>query len=144
MLAKTGLADTDAVAIKAIEAFAYLHESGSLGERDLLRPEVILRNSIIGEGDVGGPSSTTLIRIRLSGCFSCDRHESLEVVTQTRSGSTEKHVIPLSRFFSEKGEVSVPVLLYGTGCETVQVRASVAGGKVTSAASADLPFRCGE
>jgi hypothetical protein len=144
--ALAGGAENESLSIESITAHFYYHGTSTFGQEDIASGKLPLRNSIIGEGAAEHPSSTTLVMVSLSRCSSCPEARSLEFTAVDAEGKklTETSVL-LSSYFSQRTRITIPFLLYGTGCTSVEVRAAVVGvDGARSESTAALPFACGE
>lgn len=132
--------------IKSINAFLHYHRSGTFGKTDYIADPEPLWNTIIGEGSAYGASSTTIVLVEVSGPgFSAGIKGNVELRANTPKRTMLKQSIPLSTFFSESGNITVPFLVYGTGCEKLHLVATVMTDKNKKhSRTADVDFRCGE
>jgi len=138
--------DCSGLSIDSINAYFYYHATSTFGEENLASGKLALRNSIIGEGDAEHPSSTTLVMVSLDTCASWPSDAVLEFSAAEAGGKTmTESTVPLSSYFSQGNRVTIPFLLYGTGCESVELKATVVGpGDARRESTAVLPFICGE
>lgn len=144
--ALAGGSEREGFSIESIRAYFYYHETSTFGQEDLASGRLVLRNSIIGEGDAEHPSSTTLVMVSLSKCSSCPRADALEFTAVDSDGKKiTESAVPLSSYFSQGKQLTIPFLLYGTGCGSIELKAAIVGPDgARSESTAVLPFVCGE
>jgi len=144
--ALAGGSEREGFSIESIRAYFYYHETSTFGQEDLASGRLALRNSIIGEGDAEHPSSTTLVMVSLSKCASCPRADSLEFTAVDSDGKKiTESAVPLSSYFSQDKQLTIPFLLYGAGCGSIELKAAIVGRDgARSESTAVLPFVCGE
>jgi hypothetical protein len=132
--------------ISAIKAHLYYHERGQFDDEDLFVKEPILRNVIIGEGETEGPSAAILVLVEVSGpSFGYGLQGQLKVRIETSLEVLFDGEAPLNSFFTIRGKVFYPFLVYGTGCQEVTITANLSGGELDPAPmEKKIPFRCGE
>ena len=131
---------------KSISARLYYHETATFGEDDPASGKLALWNSIIGEGDADHPTSAALVLVKLGWCSSCKGPNFLVFVATDESGRRlTDSKIPLSAYSSGQKEITLPFVVHGIGCATVNLEATVVGPNAApGSATATLPFRCGE
>jgi hypothetical protein len=131
--------------LRSIRAASYYHETGRVGERDLFDPSLVLRNTIIGGGDVESPTSTVLVLVTLGGPNFQKPRGTLTVVAQAHGRDLLDESVKLETFFSKNSVIVVPFLIYDVGCAPLDlnVKLATSGGKV-SAMKGTVPFVCGE
>ena len=131
-------------AIASVSAHLYYHGSATLESRDLLATQT-LWNTIIGEGDAAEPSGTTLFKVVLSGVAELTGGK-VELVARAGKKVVSKQRVALDDYVTEKGKtVTVPFLVYGTGCEPLAVSFALTGGKRRlDQRQIAIPFACGE
>lgn len=132
--------------IRSVSAFPWYHALGRFGHEDLLSGKVALWNVIIGEGGVAGATQATLVVVQVEGpSFLPAATGELVVAARTSRATLAERSVPFSSLFTEKHTASVPLLLYGTGCEFVTVTATLkVSGKAVGTATRTIEFRCGE
>lgn len=131
--------------IAAIRAFMFLEESGTIDPRDMTDGKVTLWNTIIGEGDAKGPSSTTVIQVELAGPTFANTSGSLELVVTADGKKLLKQKVGVDTLFSEGAKLVVPFLVYNTGCDELAITATyTTPGKKKVKKTATVPFSCGE
>jgi hypothetical protein len=136
----------DRYTIQGLRAHFYFQESGRFGTSDLLDPTRVLWNTPIGGGDAGEPSEVTLVLVEISGPAAKNESAAqLELIARTPSRSLGTQSIALSDLFRRSQALTVPFLIYGSGCEPVSLEARLSnlpGGDVKLAR--EIPFQCGE
>jgi|SRR5688572_2588843 hypothetical protein len=134
-----------AYGVAAIRAHMVVEESGKIDPRDMTQ-HLMLWNTIIGEGDAEGPSSTTLIQVELAGpTFANLASGSLEVVVTAGGKKLLKQKLAIGTFFSEGTKLVVPFLVYDTGCDELAITATfTTPEKKKVKKTAGVPFACGE
>jgi len=126
--------------VHAVEAHLYLQNSGALSR--VIGPEMALWNTIIGEGDAGEPSTSTLVDVIVEGApgsFSA-RSEVKLVVSNSRTGKVKYRFTSHVGVLSRSGVSHIPFWLKETGCEPLKLVATVGNTK----AETDVSFACGE
>jgi hypothetical protein len=130
----------EAVQIEDIRVQLFYEDSGQLS-KDLTKKELALWNTIIGEGDSGGPARSFLASIVLRAKPNASvKGEAVVTVTDDK-----KKVKVMERRFSQlnfekNGLLVKPVLVENRTCSPTSITVSV--GKTTK--SVALPFECGE
>jgi hypothetical protein len=134
-----------AYGVAAIRAHMVVEETGTIDPRDITQ-HLMLWNTIIGEGDAKGPSSTTLIQVELAGpTFANLASGSLEVVVTTGGKKLFKQKLAIGTFFSEGTKLVVPFLVYDTGCDELAITATfTTPEKKKLKKTVGVPFACGE
>jgi hypothetical protein len=133
-------------AIESVRAHFYYQGSGTFSDADLFDPSLVLRNTIIGEGgDAKGPSSITLVLVKLSGSFLAGTKGAIEVDAHAKGRKYPRQSIPLRALFSETGTVTAPFLIHDTPCSplTLEIRLVGVPGRAASVEKT-IPFQCGE
>ncbi len=131
--------------IKGIHAFLYFHRTGGFGDRDLTDGQTALWNTIIGEGDAGMPSTTMLVKVELGGPTFANQDGKVVVVAKAGKRTLAKQTFAIGDYFEEGGQaITLPMLVTGVGCDEVTVTATLSGKGKKGAATAKVPFACGE
>ena len=112
--------------------------------QDLLGKSVILWNAIIGEGDVKAPTKATIVLVQVRATGSGEKDRVLELVARANGKELIRQSVAVSTFITGKGEAMIPFLVYGTGCEPLELTATLAGAGKTDSLTRTVPFRCGE
>jgi hypothetical protein len=86
------------------------------------------------------------VLVDLSGpAFGADTQGMLDVQARAGKQSILNTRQRLNAFFSEKTRISIPFILYGTGCVPIEISASLIGTRNRAdAKKATIPFQCGE
>jgi len=113
-----------------IRAFLIHEESGRVGTQDIVGGELVLWNVIIGGGDVGKPSNSTLVFVDVSKTdhwspSTTEQQGTLRLRATAGGRLLRDHSVALRRFFSRDASLSVPFLVYGTGCEELRLDATL-------------------
>lgn len=133
-----------AYGIAAIRAFMYVEETGAIDPRDITQ-QIVLWNTIIGEGDAKGPSSTTMIQVELAGPTFANTTGTLELVVTAGGKKLLKQKLSVGTFFSEGTKLVLPFVLYDTGCDELAIAATfTTPDKKKVKKTAAVPFACGE
>ena len=143
VVAATTTARADSAALDKLETHLYYHQTGTVDDREA--SGLSLWNTIIGEGEAQGPSGSVVVRVTVTGAEGLPKG-AVEVVATAGKKKVFKQRVSLDDFVAEKGKpVVVPFLIYGTGCDSIAVAATLYDGKRTvSAKKSVLPFSCGE
>ena len=129
-----------------VKARLYYQGDGTFSSFDAVAdgpeaPASALWNTVIGEGSAAKPSSATLVLVRVSGPRGSARNATLHVVANGPSTRLADRLISLKPF-SDLPAAWIPILLYDTGCERIEVTANIQGAQ--SAITKVIPFKCGE
>ena len=131
--------------IKGIHAFLYFHKTGAFGDRDLTDGQTALWNTIIGEGDAEHPATAMLVKVVLTGPSFANQAGKLVVVAKEGKRTLVKQTFPIEDYFEERTpSITLPLLVTGVGCEEITVTATLSGKGKKGAATAKVPFACGE
>lgn len=131
--------------VKGIHAFLYFHRTGGFGDRDLTDGKTALWNTIIGEGDAGMPATSMLVKVEVGGPNFASAPGKVTVVAKVGKKTLAKQTFVLGDYFDEHGPViTLPMLVTGVGCDEVTLTATLTGKGVRGAATATVPFACGE
>lgn len=133
-------------AVREVRAHFYFQESGRFGSLDLLEPTRTLWNTPIGGGDAEKASTVTLISVVLSGPrFGGDTSGAIEFRASAKGRELSTQSVPLSSLYASSGSVTVPFLVFGTGCEQLVFEVRVSGVDAEpSEVHKTIPFTCGE
>jgi hypothetical protein len=136
---------TSAPTVTAVRAQLYFEETGTFSRDILVPPAFVLWNTIIGEGDAGRASHSTLVTAEVSG-----NHVAVGAVrvTITASGSNgrtlARHETTVD-LYDNKVRFYAPLFLVNTGCDKITITARLSGrGVSTTPAVRMIPFHCGE
>ncbi len=132
-------------AIERVQAFLYFHGTGTFGDKDLTAGGVALWNTIIGEGDAGAPSTAMLVKVDVVGPSFANQDGKVVVVAKAGRKVLAKATFALGDYFEEHGHaITLPLLVTGVGCDEVTLSATLSGKGKRGAATATVPFACGE
>ncbi len=145
-LAAATLAPRAALADAALDGVAthlYYHHTGTVDDREA--SSLQLWNTMIGEGDARSASATTVVHVTVSGAETLD-HGTVELVARAGKKRVFKQRVSLDDYVAVRGKAMVvPFMLYGTGCQSLAVTATLSAGKRTvGEKTVVLPFACGE
>ncbi len=132
--------------IQAIRAYFYFQEAGRFGGLDLFEPSRTLWNTPIGGGDAGQPSTVTLVSVTLSGTgLGGGAKGAIELIATADGRKLLTQSVSLSSLYGRSGIVTVPFLVFGTGCEELVLQARIVGVRSERRAMRKIvPFACGE
>lgn len=128
--------------IKSVTAKLYYSDSGTFSQNILDKPDLALWNTIIGEGQSGGPSEATLIEVEVDGDSGGNviHKERLTISVQEEGKPPiRRHTGPL--YFDRNGKHFEAMWLYDSGCLPVTITAQVESQPV---ARKKIDFQCGE
>ncbi len=128
--------------IKSVTAKLYFSDSGTFSGNILDQPDLALWNTIIGEGQSGGPSEATLIEVEVDGDSRGNviHKERLTITVQTKGKlPVTRHTGPL--YFGQNGKHFEAVWLYDSGCQQVAISAQLDN---QPAIHKKIDFECGE
>jgi hypothetical protein len=136
--------------IKDVQAFLMYEENGELS-KNILGGDFILWNTIIGEGDSGGHSSSTLVKVVIT---TDGKEIKTNPVIQFSAVSKETKRVRYNKTFEYQfptegaSKTFVPFLLHDTGCEVIAMTMKlVEKDKPTviyQTVKKEIPFNCGE
>jgi len=128
--------------VKAVTAKLFYSTTGMFSEDILAKPDIALWNTIIGEGESGGPSDATLITVEIDGDGgpSTVHNEVLSITTQMQGKPLVKRTVH-HMLFEQSGKHYEGVWLYGTGCLPIQITVQLDNQKPISK---KIDFQCGE
>ena len=135
-------ADVVPIEVAAIEVRLFLADSGQLSEP--ITEDSELWNTIIGEGEATKPSTSTLVKVLVTGPRGGYDREAAVTVTIIKVNSQAKPTVQRKALgvFSSKGKQYVAFWLENTGCEELQVTARI--GTARKVVGQRIPFHCGE
>ncbi len=136
--------------IKDIRAHLFHQSTGEINPANLLDGKShVLWNTPIGEGEALSPSGAVLVVIEIMGpSFSRELDAKLVVKAITGNKTLLDKSLILGDWFCSGNKISLPFLIYGTGCGDLEITARLDGlpdeamgeGTLTKT----IPFRCGE
>lgn len=133
--------------VSGLRAYLYFPEKGSFGSEDLTSGKLVLRNIMIGEGAAAGsPSNVTLVLVDLATEERPVRFRGLLTFRASAGGEPlAERQVDTRHFHAESGKVTLPFLVYGTGCEPLELSAELArDGEAPSRLARRVDFVCGE
>ncbi|HEX8903660.1 MAG TPA: hypothetical protein VF771_02320 [Longimicrobiaceae bacterium] len=152
LLAVAALAGPDADARPAhappayrlsLRAMLFYNDRGTFSP-DLIAHPVSLWNTIIGEGQSGGPSNATMIVAVVSGEGGSYVPERKVALTVTEGGRTILQRTVETTVLNQQGRGYVAFWVYDTGCEPLRLSARIVGQTPSTPVTARIPFACGE
>lgn len=130
--------------ITAVRAMLFNADSGTLTRDVLAEPRPALWNTVIGEGESGGPSTSVLVTVEVAGEEgSWEEGRGVELVARTDEHEILRHALELN-VMNDAGRTFVGFWLDGTGCDAIRLQARITGQRNPSARTAEIPFECGE
>ena len=110
-----------------------------------LKIETPLVATIIGEGGSGGASNFTLVTVEVQGKDVPVGAVKIQVVAR----DSKRKIIAMNTaevtLYDAKTSFNAPLFLYNTGCDEIEISASLLGkGIKKNAVKAKIPFACGE
>lgn len=135
--------------LTAIHAHLYYHSTGKIDSTDLLDgKEYNLWNTIAGVGVAKEPSSTIMVLVDLVGPKFNRCEGRLRLTATDNQKILLDQTLELSLWFNQDGKVILPFFVPGTGCEHVEITATLEdlpASKVdTRTLTKTIPFECGE
>lgn len=136
--------------IVAIHAYLYYQSSGEISKYDLLDGKHHeLWNTIVGEGEAKEPSGALWLLVEIEGpgdLVDLGGRLALEVTGDEKKLLSQTLRIDDWNYSSEK--LILPFIVYGTGCETIEMHARLEGIPEDrlgiSSLIRTIDFRCGE
>ena len=148
--------------VASIRAMPFYTQTGTIRRTtDLFDPRLALRNVIIGtpsdrdlgtpieEWDIQAGTTITYVEVAVSVTSTSPERTSAALEFVARAGTARREIarqrVALREVSAGRGLRQVPFLVYGTGCETVELSAQILtrGGR-SSALRRTIPFTCGE
>ena len=135
-------AQPQAIVVESVEVRLFLSHSGNFSEP--INEGATLWNTVIGEGDLVEPSTSTLVKVQLSSkpkSYSKRAKVSLRVL----SSADKPRTVNLNKalgVFGADGKQYVAFWLPDTGCAELQIEARLTGA--ATPVKQTVPFRCGE
>ena len=135
--------------VAAIHAHLYYHATGKTNPTDLLDGRShALWNTIIGEGEAREPSAAIMVLVDLTGRWFAEREGRLRLTVTDRKKTLLDQTLELDLWFTERGKVTLPFFVCGTGCEHIEITATLedlpASQVDTRTVTKTIPFECGE
>jgi hypothetical protein len=132
--------------ITSIKAMLFYEQKGTFSRDMLAKPEMTLWNTIIGEGEAGSPSSSTMVVVEVTGRAKGDAPTPSRKVELTATASGKvllKRALDIG-LLEETGKFYGAFWLYDTGCDSIKLSARIVGQTQPSAMTKLIPFQCGE
>jgi hypothetical protein len=140
--------------ISAIQAKLFYNEkksetfgkdvSGTFSDNIIDNSEVVLWNTIIGEGSAEGYSNQTIVIVEVTTIGQSNKNQILKLSATAEN----KVLLQQQRTFSSVGDNTKYKLLFllnNTGCEKIALKAEIIkDGKSISTMNKTINFRCGE
>lgn len=128
--------------ISSVTAKLYYSNSGTFSGNILDKPHLALWNTIIGEGDSGGPSEATLIEVEVDGDGGGNViHKERLTITVKEEGKPPIRRQSGPLYFNRNGKHFEAIWLYDSGCFPVTIAAQLEGQPVVRK---KIDFDCGE
>ena len=130
--------------ITQVQAKLFFANSGRFSSNLFEKKDLELHNVVIGEGGVEGPSENTILVLTVTGSPK-GSVEGLELHVTARTASRAL----LDRkcevgIFNTNGNWYAPFMLYDTGCEPVEFKATLGKGPNPQVVTGIIPFSCSE
>lgn len=135
--------------ISEVRAFLLYEENGNLS-RNILDGTFTFWNTVIGEGDSEGHSSSTLVHVIVSTDGKPKNYPVLQFSAVSEDGKQVKYNKTIEYIFPTEGssKVFVPFLLHDTGCQkitmTIKLVEKNKPATVYQTVKKVIPFVCGE
>ena len=136
--------------ISDVRAFLIYEENGEMS-RNILDGKFTFWNTVIGEGDAEGHSSSTLIHIVIDKDASkSDIYPVLQFTAVSEDKKQVNYKTTVDYFFPTEGKsrVFVPFLLHNTGCQKITMTIKLINHRKPQNAYQTvkkvIPFLCGE
>lgn len=136
--------------ITAIKAMLFFEQRATFSKDVLADPNFVFWNTIIGEGDAGSPSSSTLVLVEVAGKpGSYQPTRKIEFIATYKPNGRNSREITVRRAseinsLSENGKFYASFWLYETGCSPVRLSARIVGQVQPSFMKKIINFECGE
>ena len=131
--------------ITGVRVHLFYEASGVLDERDLATGDMVLWNTVIGEGAAVAPSSTSIVYVELEGpSFVAGTAGVLSLTARTAENTLLAQEVDLATFFSQGTTLVIPFVVFGTGCGTLEIDAELTGIPTPSRTQTAVDFQCGE
>ncbi len=130
--------------ITAVRAQLFYSDRGTFSGDVLAPPGKTLWNTVIGEGESGGPSGSTLVVVEVTGApGSYEPDRSVELVA-TAEGRTLLRGTAQTAVLNTRGRMYAGFWLPDTGCKRIRLAARLRGQTPASETRKEIPFDCGE
>ena len=131
-------------AIEDIRVQLFYEYSGTLSDDLTKRKDLVLRNTMIGEGGAKEPANSFLVSVVVKGqseAFDKDAALTVTVAMNDRRKLKVADKAFTGILFGPEGKVVKAMLVYDRVCAPLTVTAKLKSG---STKSFNLPFKCGE
>jgi hypothetical protein len=131
--------------ITAVRAQLFYETNGKFSPDILAAKDLILWNTIIGEGSAEAPSSATFVTVEITGKNVPVGSLKVEITaTGNNKRVIQKRLIGVE-IYDDRTKFFAPFWLYDTGCEPIRISARLVGkGASPAAVNKTIPFACGE
>ncbi len=130
------------IELVGIQAKLYYPATATFSRNILAEPRFALWNTIIGAGDAESPSNATLVLVDLRGApGTYGERTTVRLRAVAGSRVLVNRAAQLSEFGPD-GRQAVGFWIYGTGCEAVDLTATLS--LRSDSVRARIPFECGE
>ena len=130
--------------ITAIRAQLFYSDRGTFSGDVLADTGKALWNTVIGEGDAGGPSSSTLVVVEVTGAPGSYEPERSVELTATAEGKVLLRAAQPAAILNRRGKMYAGFWLPETGCRRIRLTARMRGQTRASEMRREIPFECGE
>ena len=132
--------------ITAVKAMLFYDGSATFSRDVLAKPSFSFWNTIIGEGDAGAPSNSTLVLVEVARNAPSNDDlppRKVELTATVPRKPPFKRTVEIG-LFGNGGKFYAAFWLYETGCEPVTLVARIIGQTQPSIVTRKIPFDCGE
>jgi hypothetical protein len=141
--------ETGKYSLSAIHVHLYHHASGKINPTDLLDGRNhALWNTIIGEGEGREPSAAIMVLVDISGPGFLQCEGKLRLTATDSDKTLLDQTLELGLWFTQRGKLTLPFFVCGTGCKHVEITATLEDMPATKVDTGTLtktiPFECGE
>lgn len=136
-----GLSVHSSTKISSIQVRLFYESIGQIDARDLVSKEMVLWNTIIGEGDASSPSNASIVFVEITGPL---LEGILNLTIKNDKTIIRQEKVNIAEFFSQTGKITVPFVAIGTGCGLLKIDAVLKVGNQIDEESRKVDFKCGE
>lgn len=129
--------------ITAVRAQLFYSDRGTFSGDVLAPPGKTLWNTVIGEGESGGPSNSTLV-VEVTGAPGSYEPDRSVELTATAEGKVVHRGTAQSAVLNTRGRMYAGFWLPDTGCKRIRLVARLRGQTPASDMRKEIPFDCGE
>lgn len=130
--------------VTAVRAQLFYSDRGTFSGDILANPRRSLWNTVIGEGDAGGPSTSTLVVVEVTGTPGSYEPERSVELTATAEGKVVLRAAQPAAILTQRGKMYAGFWLPDTGCRRIRLSARMRGQTQASEVKREIPFECGE